>query len=827
MASYSATSLFAKPPAVASATAKPAPYVRQPGVNNTDSFGREGAAAMAAPGTNAPSTPLQSAAAAVSNLLGNTVGRAVAPVGGSIGTPQPSSGGAGRAPAAAPIASGGIPAPQAADTYTPGALMQSQYRQAAPALEQTRALGQFAAGSGQAAMGQQNATAAGYNQAGQGFNASSQSVAPGFNIGQQVPATGGTAAPKALSTSQLGATPTIGKISGVAGQLGGVPQSAGVGNIAGQLGAGPRAAGVGGIAGQLGGAPQVGSIGGISGQLGAGPQVGNVGNIQMAQGPGAIAGQLGNMGAQSADQAGMMARLNGFLDSPEGPSVAESQLQQAQAGNMANLIGAARSGRGGAGASAQALRGAMSEGSAIMSDTAGQLATLRAQEADMLKNRQLSAIGLGGEMSTAARGQDLSFRGQDLQALQGDQSTALGSRGQDLQAAMANQGTQTALEQLRANTELGARGQNLSALQGDQSTALGLEGLRAQTALGARGQDLSALQGDQGTAAQMSLGQLQADVAGRGQNLSALQGDQATQAQMSLGNLQASLTGRGQNLSALQGDQSTALGREGLQAQTALAGRGQDLSLLQGNQATALGARGQDVTRDLGMANVNMGLRGQDAGVLMADADRNLAGQRLNLDAGLGYGSLANDATGQGLNYLAQSNQQALGAQGLTNDMIQSMAGNQTSLSNTDTAGRYGLQQQGLANSAGPSFGEQLALNVFGGLAGGAGQAAGAAALSDERAKTDITSLDSLAEHLRGAPGYRYRYKEGVGEDPSVEHAGPMAQDLERGPFGRALVKKGPDGLRRVDTSRLSLVNHAALAGMRSELDALKAQLEK
>jgi hypothetical protein len=36
----------------------------------------------------------------------------------------------------------------------------------------------------------------------------------------------------------------------------------------------------------------------------------------------------------------------------------------------------------------------------------------------MLRNRQLSAIGLGGEMSTAARGQDLAFRGQNLSEAQ-------------------------------------------------------------------------------------------------------------------------------------------------------------------------------------------------------------------------------------------------------------------------------------------------------------------------------------------------------------------------------------------------------------------------
>jgi hypothetical protein len=607
-----------------------------------------------------------------------------------------------------------------------------------PQIAASQSLGQFVQGSGQAALGQQQQMASGFNQRGLGFDATAARAAPTLGIGEQVSLAGGTRAPAALSTSQLGATPTIGQIGQVAGQLGAAPQAAGVSSIAGRLG--------------------------------AAPSVGQVGNIQNAAGPGGITGQLGQQGATNADQAGMLGRLNSFLDAGNGPSMAEAQLQQAQAGNMADLIGAARSGRGGAGAQAQALRGAMSEGSAIMSDTAGQLATLRAQEEDMLKNRQLNAIGLGGDMATAQRGQDLSFRGQNLQGLQGDQATALGARGQDIQTAMANQGTQTTLEQLRA-----------------------------QTALGARGQNLSALQGDQGTAAQMSLGQLQAN-----------------------------LGARGQDLSALQGDQSTALGREGLAAQTALSGRGQDLSLLQGNQATALGARGQDVQRELGLQNVNLGMRGQDASVLTADADRNLAAQQLELNAGLGYGGLANDARGQGLQYLSQANQQGVMSQGLANDMSSNLMNNYTSMSNAQTAADAGLAIQNAQNAGQPSFGESLAIAGMQSAPALAGPLM--AAFSDERAKTDI-SLDSikasLDEHLRAAPGYGYRYRPGFGEDTETERAGPMAQDLEKSPFGRDIVKSGPGGYKVVDTSRLALVNHAALSSMRSELDNLKAQLEE
>lgn len=499
----------------------------------------------------------------------------------------------------------------------------------------------------------------------------------------------GPPAPPAFQTGQRATGGAMGSVSNVdPGSLGGY------GSVMGGLGAAPgdvslgQLGGVQNVAGSLGGGYQVGSVGGIAGQLGGAPQVGTVGNIQTGAAPGAVAGNLGTMGMSSADQQGFMNRLNGFLDAPEGASVAEAQLQQAQANNVGQMLGLARSGRGGAGAQAQALAGAMSEGSAIASDTAGQLATLRAQEEDMRKNRALSAIGLGGDMATAARGQDLGYRGQDLAALQGDQSTALGSRGQDIQAAMANQSTQSQLEQLRAQTALGARGQDLSALQGDQSTALGLEGLRANTSVATRGQDLSALQGDQST-----------QLGARGQNLSALQGNQAT-----------ALGARGQNLQGLTADQSADV-----------AARGQNLSALQGNQASQLGMRGQNVTQEGNVLNANTAMRGQDLSAVTGDADRNLAAQQLALQGKLGFGGLQNQATGQGLDYLSQANQQALGAEGLAQQRaiadkqswLDLHLGNQssdTSRANTNTMANAQL-------NSGPSFLESL-LPVGGTIAG-------------------------------------------------------------------------------------------------------------
>jgi hypothetical protein len=418
-----------------------------------------------------------------------------------------------------------------------------------------RQLGTNFVGYGNQALQNTQNQANGLLAQGQAFSPQAQQVSGGFGVGQRA------AAPGMVDPSQIGALNT---------------------NVAGQLGKAPTIAAVGNVAGKLGAAPQVNG--------------GNVGMVQTGAAPGSVTPQLGNLGASNADQQGMLSRINGFLDAPQGPSIAQAQLQQSQANNMADLIGAARSGRGGAGSQAQALREAQSAGSAIMSDTAGQAATLRAQEEDMIKNRQLNAIGLGGQMATAQRGQDLGYRGQDLAALQGDQATALGARGQDLTGSMANQGTQLGLEQLRGQLGLGARGQDLSALQGDQGTQAQLATARGQLSLGARGQNLSALQGDQG-----------AQLGARGQNLSALQGNQGT----ALGARGQDVQARAQDLTALTGDADRGLAAQqlGLQGQLGLSGLGlqaQGQGLQASAQQNALGLGAEGMAQDaINQANRN------------------------------------------------------------------------------------------------------------------------------------------------------------------------------------------------------------------------------
>lgn len=80
------------------------------------------------------------------------------------------------------------------------------------------------------------------------------------------------------------------------------------------------------------------------------------------------------------------------------------------------------------------------------------------------------------------------------------------------------------------------------------------------------------------------------------------------------------------------------------------------------------------------------------------------------------------------------------------------------------------------------------------------------------------------AVDLTPAQGYSYEYK-----DPAAHGQGrfygPMAQDLEKTPAGASTVKSAPDGTKIVDTSRLALVNTAAVSELQRKQQAQARQL--
>lgn len=105
-----------------------------------------------------------------------------------------------------------------------------------------------------------------------------------------------------------------------------------------------------------------------------------------------------------------------------------------------------------------------------------------------------------------------------------------------------------------------------------------------------------------------------------------------------------------------------------------------------------------------------------------------------------------------------------------------------------------GLPSTGGGTTTGTEPGPSLASQVL----GAASSAAGIwAALSDERAKEDVTREEDALGKLEGLDSYSYEYKPGFGQRAG-RTTGLMAQDIERAGITGAVVE-GPDGLKRVD----------------------------
>jgi hypothetical protein len=80
-------------------------------------------------------------------------------------------------------------------------------------------------------------------------------------------------------------------------------------------------------------------------------------------------------------------------------------------------------------------------------------------------------------------------------------------------------------------------------------------------------------------------------------------------------------------------------------------------------------------------------------------------------------------------------------------------------------------------------------------------------------------------EMVRKTPGYSYEYKDEYEGQPGTKRGrqyGIMAQDLEKTEAGRSLVDLDENGMKHVDTDRLSMVNTAALNDLTARLDAIE-----
>lgn len=95
---------------------------------------------------------------------------------------------------------------------------------------------------------------------------------------------------------------------------------------------------------------------------------------------------------------------------------------------------------------------------------------------------------------------------------------------------------------------------------------------------------------------------------------------------------------------------------------------------------------------------------------------------------------------------------------------------------------------------------------------------------SDEELKNTGGKMSAL-DVFRKTPGYSYEYKREALSRPGSapgRHFGPMAQDLEKTPAGKSVVRAGPDGMKSVDTGRLALLQSAALHDLVKRMDKME-----
>ncbi len=115
------------------------------------------------------------------------------------------------------------------------------------------------------------------------------------------------------------------------------------------------------------------------------------------------------------------------------------------------------------------------------------------------------------------------------------------------------------------------------------------------------------------------------------------------------------------------------------------------------------------------------------------------------------------------------------------------------------------------------------------GILGAASGIAGVFVGSDERIKHSVRDPDvrDLEDYLGKTKGKFYHYHEPgkAGRRPGLNF-GPMAQALQQSKIGATLVVDTPDGLK-VDTARLALADHSALASLAADVKRLKARLAK
>lgn len=404
--------------------------------------------------------------------------------------------------------------------------------------------------------------------------------------------------------------------------------------------------------------------------------------------------------------------------------------------------------------------------------------------------------------------------------------------------AQAANGQNTGLAQRQAQIDAG----NVS------QTAIGQQALlRAQEIATARGQLGSVL--DSGRTQDLTLAQGQAGL--QQQTALANQGAVNTASATQLGaDVQTKLANAGflntQSMTQAQLNQAIALANAGFKntATTTQAQLDQATSALNTQQQNQVGLANAGNQLQANTTNATLGQQ-----VALANAAAGNATNSTNATLANATGiANANNQTGANTASSQLANQVALANAASTNQTNQTNAtlGTQTSVANAGNATTTNAQnitaKNDLATNALTGSGQAITGTVGAAQAQATEDAAkaqadaakvgglattGAALISksDRRAKRDIADGEMDVEaFLRDLKAYKFKYKDGhaEGEVPGQRY-GIMAQDLEKSPMGRSLVRETSTG-KAIDVQQAAGAALAALASLNKRVSAVEGR---
>ena len=251
----------------------------------------------------------------------------------------------------------------------------------------------------------------------------------------------------------------------------------------------------------------------------------------------------------------------------------------------------------------------------------------------------------------------------------------------------------------------------------------------------------------------------------------------------------------------------------------------------QGNLGTLAAG---DANRDTDVSTTNADLK-TGAAKYGADATNTAEGNFANaLTAKNAYGAGARVAQGAA-NTDRQNRPEEIYTKAVNDASVQNKAndlsvqqlrvsGTAGSLGQGNTAAGTMMQGAGIQVGADTEDANRSMKNTAGLIgAGGAIGSSAVTAFSDERVKEDIRPIsdDDLMDFARKVHAVSFRYKPGTEDGGAEQHAGVLAQDLEKTRIGKSLVSEDPNGIRQVDYMGLTgLLAAAATKALRRTQNA-------